>query len=95
MWLTTGDEANKLRQLSPITGANGPVGGFTITIDRSSPQQTIDGFGAAISNSAAYLLYTQVAPVNTFFQNQTNKKQLHFITFYQLFKGIRSRNSAT
>lgn len=56
IWLTTGDGGKKLNR-EPDIGAGGPVGGFTIDVDRNQQFQDIKGFGAALSNSASWLLW--------------------------------------
>ncbi len=58
MWLTTGDEKKKLSQELPLTGSSESLGGFQIDVDPSERDQQMEGFGAALSNSVAYLLYT-------------------------------------
>ena len=39
-----------------VSGQPGPIGGFTVNVDRGQVFQSIKGFGAALSNAAAYLL---------------------------------------
>lgn len=56
VWLTTGDEMKKLSRQSPV----GPVSqeqGYNVWVDRRKRRQTIEGFGAALTNSAAYVIY--------------------------------------
>ena len=53
--LTTGDQSKRLSHepdLHPTSANSG-----TIRIDRSKKYQRMEGFGAAISNSAAYVIY--------------------------------------
>lgn len=69
IWLTTGDQKNLLTQKSPlpfskIEEKNIP----TITIDRETKYQTMDGFGAAITGSSAYLINNKL--------NQSSKEML-------------------
>lgn len=55
-WLTTGDGTRKLTRQSPV----GPVSqeqGYNVWVDRRKRRQTVEGFGAAITNSAAYVIY--------------------------------------
>jgi glucosylceramidase len=57
VWMTTGDQSVLLQQLADVgfgpTAAAAPT---TVTIDEHASYQTMDGFGAAISGSAAYLI---------------------------------------
>jgi len=49
-----------LKQLvreADLSNSGGPVGGFNIDVDRGQVFQDIKGFGAALSNSAAYLFW--------------------------------------
>jgi len=57
VWLTTGDESNKLQQqpnanFSPGTGSNS----LQIQVDEGTMYQQMDGFGAALTDSAAWLI---------------------------------------
>ena len=56
IWLTRGDETKKLSREPDVSGQPGPIGGFTVNVDRGQVFQSIKGFGAALSNAAAYLL---------------------------------------
>jgi glucosylceramidase len=56
VWVTTGDQSKKLAQqasvtFAPDTGSN-PT---TITVDENTTFQIMDGFGAAMTGSSAYL----------------------------------------
>ncbi|KAL3870680.1 hypothetical protein ACJMK2_038724 [Sinanodonta woodiana] len=57
VWLTTGDGHKKLSHESSVHASQGTNGGQLVTVDRNRHYQTVDGFGAAISNSAAYVIY--------------------------------------
>ncbi|RZK94399.1 MAG: hypothetical protein EOO62_30755, partial [Hymenobacter sp.] len=55
VWLTTGDQSKLLaRQADLSFAASSASAGTTITIDDATTYQTIDGFGAAMTGSAAY-----------------------------------------
>jgi glucosylceramidase len=58
VWLTTSDMQNLLSPRAPLAlSAAGPDGGVpTIDVDATQTFQTIDGFGAAMTDSAAYVL---------------------------------------
>ncbi len=61
VWLTTGDERNKLQQqdnlnFSPGTGSNS----LQIQVDESTVYQQMDGFGAALTDSAAWLIHNKL-----------------------------------
>lgn len=55
VWLTTGNEAYLMRQRDGINFSR-DLGDFTITVDSLQTYQTMDGFGAALTGSSAYLL---------------------------------------
>jgi O-glycosyl hydrolase len=60
IWVTTGDEEKLLTREADLVGQSSPVdlnGTTTIIVDSEFTQQRIKGFGAALSNSAAYLFY--------------------------------------
>ncbi len=54
-WLTTGNEVHLLSKLSPINFSK-EIGDFTIVLDTATTYQYIDGFGAALTGSSAYLI---------------------------------------
>ena len=57
VWLTTGDQSKLLQpQASVSFGTSAPAAGTTITVDEGTTYQTMDGFGAAMTGSAAYVL---------------------------------------
>ena len=55
VWLTTGDQSKLLAQQADVSFASSSAAASTtITIDEATTYQTIDGFGAAMTGSAAY-----------------------------------------
>ncbi len=61
VWLTTGDQKNLLTSKSPILFSDKEKTNVqTITIDRNTTYQTMDGFGAAITGSSAYLIHKKM-----------------------------------
>ncbi|OWF52934.1 endo-1,6-beta-D-glucanase neg1-like [Mizuhopecten yessoensis] len=56
-WLTTGDHTILLRQLPTIYGRTGGGSGVHISVDRNKRYQTMEGFGAALTSSAAYVIH--------------------------------------
>ena len=57
VWLTTGDQSKLLQQQANVSFSSGaPAAGTTITVDEGTTYQTMDGFGAAMTGSAAYVL---------------------------------------
>jgi glucosylceramidase len=58
VWLTTGNEAKKLSREADIVGQPQPIGGpLVVTVERQSKFQSMKGFGAALTNSAAFMLF--------------------------------------
>lgn len=55
VWLTTSNEAYLLQQRNSIDFSK-ETGDFTIIIDTTTTYQSIDGFGAALTGSSAYLI---------------------------------------
>ncbi|MDX9808473.1 MAG: hypothetical protein RBS87_07970, partial [Acholeplasma sp.] len=55
-YLTTGDKTSLLSEGIDITSGEANPSIYKITIDTKKKYQTIDGFGAAMSESAAYVL---------------------------------------
>jgi hypothetical protein len=59
IWITTGNQEKLLTREADLVGQSSPANGPSIvTVDRQFTQQRIKGFGAALSNSAAYLFYS-------------------------------------
>lgn len=58
VWLTYGDKSKLLQQQSNFSFAadNGSTNPTTITVDETTTYQSIDGFGAAMTGSSAYLI---------------------------------------
>lgn len=57
VWLTTGDQTKLLAQQANVSfAASSAAASTTITIDDATTYQTIDGFGASMTGSAAYVL---------------------------------------
>ena len=55
VWLTTGDQSKLLAQQASVSfAASSAAASTTITIDDATTYQTIDGFGASMTGSAAY-----------------------------------------
>lgn len=57
VWLTTGNQAALLQQQPSLRfGPTAAAAPTTVTIDEQTSYQTMDGFGAAMTGSAAYLI---------------------------------------
>lgn len=59
VWITDGDESKKLEKVEPINFQEDsltPEQSITIDVNESITSQEMDGFGAAISGSSAYLI---------------------------------------
>lgn len=56
VWLTTGDQTKLLERQPPVQASHAHYG-YSVWVDRNKRRQIIDGFGAAITNSAAYVIY--------------------------------------
>jgi glucosylceramidase len=61
VWVTTPDRAELLHERTPIAFGTASSDDPTIVVDPSTKYQSIDGFGAAITDSAANVLY-RLAP---------------------------------
>src|SRR5215831_13413555 len=57
VWVTTPDGADKLTAMSPVTFSGAPVTAPTIVVDPTLTFRTMRGFGGAITDSAATVLY--------------------------------------
>jgi glucosylceramidase len=62
VYQTTPDLARALQAERPLRFSASPVSGPTIAIDAAQRFQTIDGFGAAMTDSSAWLLEKQLTP---------------------------------
>jgi glucosylceramidase len=62
VWLTTDDLANRLTpQPSTAFAADSGTNSLTIDIDEGRVFQTMTGFGASFTDSAAWLVYTKLS----------------------------------
>jgi glucosylceramidase len=57
VWVTTPDQAMKLSDQGSVDFRPGGSDELTITVDPSRAYQTMDGFGASITDSSAHVLY--------------------------------------
>ncbi len=55
LWLTTENEVHLHKEQQPINFSR-DIGNFTIVLDSTNTYQSIDGFGAALTGSSAYLI---------------------------------------
>lgn len=55
LWQTSGNEVFLLKKMSPVNFSK-ELGDFTIVLDTAETYQVIDGFGAALTGSSAYLI---------------------------------------
>jgi len=56
VWVTTGDGSRKMHREAPCVRSSQHTG-FSVWVDRNKWRQEMVGFGAALSNSAAYVIY--------------------------------------
>lgn len=64
VWLTTRNQLNLLKNQKPINFST-DIGSFTIRLDTTTLHQEIEGFGAALTGSSAYLLQNMDAASRT------------------------------
>ncbi|MFC5261662.1 glycoside hydrolase family 30 beta sandwich domain-containing protein [Kribbella qitaiheensis] len=57
VWVTTPDRAELLHERAPVAFRKGQSAETTITVDPDTKYQTMDGFGASITDSSADILY--------------------------------------
>jgi glucosylceramidase len=57
-WVTTADGAHRMSDRGDVPFRDGGSKNLTITVDPSRVYQTMDGFGASITDSSAHVLYT-------------------------------------
>ncbi|WP_020386757.1 discoidin domain-containing protein [Kribbella catacumbae] len=57
VWVTTPDRAELLHERAPVAFGKGPSAQTTITVDPGTKYQSMDGFGASITDSSAAVLY--------------------------------------
>ncbi|ASA23717.1 glycoside hydrolase family 30 protein [Paenibacillus donghaensis] len=56
-WLTTADQSHLLTEQTPLVfGTGGESGGLSVDVNPHLRYQTMDGFGAAVTGSSAYLI---------------------------------------
>jgi glucosylceramidase len=60
VWMTTDNQKNKLKQQSSISFSAGSGTAPTVFVDETETYQSIEGFGASFTDSAAYLLKEKV-----------------------------------
>ncbi|MGW6280376.1 discoidin domain-containing protein [Kribbella sp. NPDC055071] len=70
VWVTTPDRAELLHERAPITFGSAASDRTTITVDPTTSYQTMDGFGASITDSSADVLY-RLSPAD---REQTMRK---------------------
>ena len=77
VWLTLPDESVLLEQQASVafgsSGSGGGGSGITLSVDDSVQYQPIDGFGAALTDSSAYVLY-QLKLANATMYNDTMRR---------------------
>src|SRR5690349_318298 len=57
VWVTTIDRAELMHERAAVPFTTAPSGQVTITVDPSRTYQSMDGFGASITDSSAAVLY--------------------------------------
>ena len=57
VWVTSADRAELMHDRGTVAFGTRPTGELTITVDPSRTYQTMDGFGASITDSSAAVLY--------------------------------------
>src|ERR1035441_9384868 len=63
VWLTTSDRTMLLQPQNPVAFAAGSSATLpTVSINAARTYQTVEGFGASMTDSAAYLLHQKVPP---------------------------------
>ena len=63
VWLTTSDRTMLLQPQNPVAFAAGSSATLpTVSINAAQTYQTMEGFGASMTDSAAYLLHQKVPP---------------------------------
>jgi len=84
VWMTTDNQKNKLKQQSPISFSAGSGSAPTVFVDETEAYQSIEGFGASFTDSAAYLLNekvpsSQLSSVMTSLFDHTNGIGVSFV----------------
>ena len=62
VWLTTDNQVKKLQQQVSVAFAAGSGGSNPVYVDETQTYQQVEGFGAAFTDSAAYLLNEVATP---------------------------------
>jgi len=62
VYQTTPDLSQRLQQMASLTLENSAPAAPTITVDDTKTYQRIDGFGASLTDSSAWLIYTKLTP---------------------------------
>jgi glucosylceramidase len=62
VWLTTFDASSKLERQEPLLLTTGVLEGATITVKTDTSYQEIDGFGASLTESSAWLMAKKLTP---------------------------------
>ena len=60
VWLTTSDGSNQLTPQANLIFGSDPGNSSTITVNEYQELQQMDGFGAAVTNSSAWLIYNKM-----------------------------------
>ena len=85
VWVTTNDQSKKLERQPALSFSGGRgAGANTVFVDESQRYQTIEGFGASFTDSAAYLLNqkvpaSQLNSVMTSLFNRSNGIAIGFV----------------
>ncbi len=61
LWLTTADQSRLLAPQPDLSFGRGAASGTAIYVNENHRYQTMDGFGAAMTDSSAWLIYTQLS----------------------------------
>ncbi len=61
VWLTTSDGSNELTPQPSLTFGSNSGNSSTINVNEYQQYQQMDGFGAAVTDSSAWLIYTQLS----------------------------------
>src|SRR5260221_1112903 len=61
VWLTTSDGSNRLTPQANLTFGSNTGNSWTMTVNESQELQQMDGFGAAITDSSAWLIYNKMS----------------------------------
>src|SRR5260370_7258275 len=84
IWLTTDNQKTRLKQQSSISFSAGSSGSTpTVFVDETEGYQSIEGFGASFTDSAAYLLNEKVpaSQLNSVTTNLSDHTNSQVVTF--------------